>query len=152
ERLDGALRSLAGIQVFMQPVQDLTVEDRIARAQYQMTLSDPDTALLSEWTPRLVQALRDIPELSEVVDNLQNRGLQTSLVIDRDAAARLGISNAAIDDALYDAFGQRLISTIFTQSAQYRVVLEVSPQFRQDPQALDHIYVATSSGAPVPVT
>ena len=152
ERLDNTLRALPGIQVFMQPVQDLTVDDRIARAQYQMTLSDPDTALLSEWTPKLVQALRDIPELSEVVDNLQDRGLQTSLVIDRDAAARLGVTNASIDDALYDAFGQRLISTIFTQSAQYRVVLEVAPQFRQDPQALDHIYVATSSGAPVPVS
>src|SRR5690606_34265599 len=141
ERLNERLAPLSDIQVFMQPVQDLTVDDRVARAQYQMTLSDPDTAVLSEWTPKLIHALREIPELSEVTGNLQDRGLQTSLVIDRDAAARLGVTNAVIDDALYDAFGQRLISTIFTQSAQYRVVLEVAPQFRQDPQALDHIYV-----------
>ncbi len=151
-RLDQKLAALTDIQVFMQPVQDLTVDDRIGRAQYQMTLSDPDTAVLSEWTPRLIQALRGIPELSLVVGNLQDRGLQTTLVIDRDAAARLGVTNAMIDDALYDAFGQRLISTIFTQSAQYRVVLEVAPQFRQDPNALDRIYVPTASGGPVPIS
>ncbi|MDS1139227.1 MdtB/MuxB family multidrug efflux RND transporter permease subunit [Pusillimonas sp. SM2304] len=152
DRLGGALASLPDIQVFMQPVQDLTVDDRVSRTQYQMTLSDPDHSLMLEWTPRLVDALRKVPELQDVVDDLQSSGLQTSLVIDRDAAARLGVTNAVIDDALYDAFGQRLISTIFTQSSQYRVVLEVAPQFRQDPQALAQIYVPTSSGTPVPIS
>lgn len=152
ERLNQDLAAMPDMQVFMQPVQDLTVDDRVSRAQYQMTLSDPDHALLLEWTPRLVDALGDLPELREVVDDLQSSGLQATVVIDRDAAARLGISNAMIDDALYDAFGQRLISTIFTQSSQYRVVLEVAPQFRQDPQALAQIYIPTSSGTPVPLS
>src|SRR5690606_18985081 len=113
---------------------------------------DPSHAMLLEWTPRLVDALRALPELDDVVDDLQNSGLQTTLVIDRDAAARLGVTNAVIDDALYDAFGQRLISTIFTQSSQYRVVLEVAPRFRQDPQALARLYIPTSSGTPVPLS
>ncbi|NYT45152.1 multidrug efflux RND transporter permease subunit [Alcaligenaceae bacterium] len=152
QRLDDRLAQLTDIRVFMQPVQDLTVDDKISRAQYQMTLSDPDHALLLDWTPRLVSALQQVPELRDVVDDLQAGGLQTSLLIDRDAAARLGVSNATIDDALYDAFGQRLISTIFTQSAQYRVVLEVAPQFRQNPQALAQIYVPTANGAPVPIS
>ncbi|MGB6104272.1 MAG: MdtB/MuxB family multidrug efflux RND transporter permease subunit [Pusillimonas sp.] len=152
ERLGDALSSLPDIQVFMQPVQDLTVDDRVSRTQYQMTLSDPDHAILLEWTPRLVEALNEVPALRDVVDDLQSSGLQTTVLIDRDAAARLGVTNAVIDDALYDAFGQRLISTIFTQSSQYRVVLEVAPQFRQDPQALAQVYVPTSSGTPVPIS
>ncbi|AEC21950.1 AcrB/AcrD/AcrF family protein [Pusillimonas sp. T7-7] len=152
ERLNQDLASLPDMQVFMQPVQDLTVDDRVSRTQYQMTLSDPDHALLLEWTPKLVDALRELPELRGVVDDLQSSGLQATVVIDRDAAARLGVTNAVIDDALYDAFGQRLISTIFTQSSQYRVVLEVAPQFRQDPQALAHIYIPTTSGTPVPLS
>src|SRR5690606_32537861 len=152
DRLGTRLDKLTDIQVFMQPVQDLTVDDRVSRTQYQMTLSDPDHALLLEWTPRLVDALRDVPELRDVVDDLQSSGLQATVVIDRDAAERLGISNAMIDDALYDAFGQRLISTIFTQSSQYRVVLEVAPQFRQDPQALEQIHIPTASGTPVPLS
>lgn len=152
ERLSQDLASLPDMQVFMQPVQDLTVDDRVSRTQYQMTLSDPDHAVLLEWTPKLVDALRELPELQDVVDDLQSSGLQATVVIDRDAAARLGVTNAVIDDALYDAFGQRLISTIFTQSSQYRVVLEVAPQFRQDPQALAHIYIPTTSGTPVPLS
>jgi multidrug efflux pump len=152
DRLDADLAGLPDIQVFMQPVQDLTVDDRVSRTQYQMTLSDPDHGVLLEWTPRLVDALHQVPGLRDVVDDLQGNGLQTTLVIDRDAAARLGVSNAVIDDALYDAFGQRQISTIFTQSAQYRVVLEVAPQFRQNPRALAQIYVPTASGAPVPLS
>ncbi|NYT37621.1 multidrug efflux RND transporter permease subunit [Allopusillimonas soli] len=152
DRLDERLAGLPDIQIFMQPVQDLTVDDRISRAQYQMTLSDPDSTVLSAWAPRLIDRLRTLPELAQVVGNLQDRGLQTTLIIDRDKAARLGVTNARIDDALYDAFGQRLISTIFTQSAQYRVVLEVAPQFRQSPQALDNIYVSTTSGTPVPIS
>src|SRR5690606_29904911 len=100
DRLGDDLASVPDIQVYMQPVQDLTVEDRISRTQYQMTLSDPDHASLLEWTPRLVDALREVPELSDVTSDLQGGGLQTTLIIDRDAAARLGVSNAAIDDAL----------------------------------------------------
>ncbi|NGM86724.1 MdtB/MuxB family multidrug efflux RND transporter permease subunit [Parapusillimonas sp. SGNA-6] len=151
-RLGDELASLTDIQVYMQPVQDLTVDDRVSRTQYQMTLSEPNHAVLLEWTPRLVDALRQIPEMVDVVDDLQGNGLQTTLRIDRDAAARLGVSNSAIDEALYDAFGQRLISTIFTQSTQYRVVLEVAPQFRQTPASLSQIYVPTASGAPVPIS
>jgi multidrug efflux pump len=152
DRLDADLAGLPDIQVFMQPVQDLTVDDRVSRTQYQMTLSDPDHGVLMEWTPKLLDALHQVPGLRDVVDDLQGNGLQTTLVIDRDAAARLGVTNALIDDALYDAFGQRQISTIFTQSAQYRVVLEVAPQFRQNPRALAQIYVPTTAGAPVPLS
>ncbi len=151
-RLGADLQSLTDIQVFMQPVQDLTVDDRVSRSQYQMTLSEPDHGVLLAWTPRLVDALQALPQLTDVVDDLQADGMQTTLTIDRDAAARLGVSNATIDDALYDAFGQRLISTIFTQSTQYRVVLEVAPQFRQNPASLAQIYVPTTSGGPVPLS
>ena len=152
QRLSAALGQVPGIQVYMQPVQDLTVEDRVSRTQFQMTLSDPDQAKLVQWVPRFVDALHTLPQLRDVADDLQSNGLQTVLQIDRDAAARLGVTNSAIDEALYDAFGQRLVSTIFTQSSQYRVVLEVAPQFQVGPQALSHIYVPTTSGAPVPLT
>src|SRR5699024_2568255 len=99
-------------------------EDRISRTQYQMTLSDPDRETLLEWVPRFEDAMRQLPQLTDVVNDQQAGGLQTVLKVNRDAAARLGITMSAIDEALYDAFGQRLVSTIFTQSAQYRVVLE----------------------------
>ncbi|MBV6306419.1 multidrug efflux RND transporter permease subunit [Candidimonas humi] len=152
-RLNQTLAGVPGIKVYMQPVQDLTIDDRVSRTQYQMTLSDPDGAVLSEWVPKVVSKLQTLPQLEDVADDLQNGGLQTTLVIDRDAAARLGVTVAAIDEALYDAFGQRLISTIFTQSSQYRVVLEVAPQYRQDPSSLSRIYVPTTSGnPPVPLT
>ena len=148
-RLGESLASVDGLATYMQPVQDLTIEDRVARTQYQMTLSTPDIQVLSEWTPRLIERLRQLPQLADVTDDLQDEGLQTFVDIDRDAASRLGVSVAAIDEALYNAFGQRLISTIFTQSAQYRVVLEVMPQFSQGPQALSQIYVPTAGGTPV---
>jgi multidrug efflux pump len=148
-RLGERLKSVPDIRVFMQPVQDLTVDDQISRTQYQFTLSEPNREVLEEWVPRFVDKLKELPELADVADNMQTQGLQTILAIDRDAAARLGVTNAAIDDALYDAFGQRLISTIFTQSAQYRVVMEVDKQFRQDPSSLAHIYVQTAGGTPV---
>src|SRR5690606_19093573 len=109
-------------------------------------------AVLQEWAPRLVDALQQLPELSSVASDLQDNGLQTVLRVDRDAAARLGVTQRAIDDALYDAFGQRLISTIFTQSTQYRVVLEVAPQYRTSPTSLGNVYVQTTAGAPVPLT
>ncbi|MFA5487589.1 MAG: multidrug efflux RND transporter permease subunit [Candidimonas sp.] len=151
-RLGADLAALPDIQVYMQPVQDLTVDDQVSRTQYQMVLSEPDRAVLSTWIPKFVQALQERPELTDVVADLQQGGLQLMLDIDRDAAARMGVTIAAIDDALYDAFGQRLISTIFTQSTQYRVVLEVEPPFRQDPSALSGIFVQTQSGVPVPVS
>ena len=132
-------------------MQDLTIEDRVSRTQYQMTLSNPDLTQLAEWTPRLVDHLRGLPQLRDVAHDLQDEGLQAYVDIDRDAASRLGITVATIDESLYNAFGQRLISTIFTQSNQYRVVLEVEPQFRQDPSALARIYVPTASDGQVPL-
>jgi multidrug efflux pump len=153
ERLQQAIAdSKVDMKVYMQPVQDLTIDDRVARTQYQMTLSNPDLAVLSEWAPKLVDRLNQSPELLDVAADLQDRGLQTFVQIDRDSASRLGITVAAIDEILYNAFGQRLISTIFTQSNQYRVVLEVEPQFRNGPASLDNLYVATSSGQQVPLS
>ncbi|AOB32821.1 multidrug transporter [Bordetella sp. H567] len=151
-RLRRSLADMKGMTVYMQPVQDLTIEDRVSRTQYQLTLSNPDLKLLSAWTPRVVQQLRQLPQLADVTDDLQDEGLETYIDIDRDAASRLGITAAVIDEALYNAFGQRLISTIFTQSAQYRVVLEVQPQFSRGPDALSQIYVPTSTGAQVPLS
>ncbi|MBC7203519.1 MAG: efflux RND transporter permease subunit, partial [Pusillimonas sp.] len=152
QRLQADLKGVSGLEVFMQPVQDLTIDDRVSRTQYQMTVSDPDTGTLREWVPRLVEKLRGLPELTEVTDDLQSRGLETRLLIDRDAAARLGVSVADIDEALYDAFGQRQISTIFTQSAQYRVVLEVASEYRSAPSDLGRIHVPTGSGGTTPLT
>jgi multidrug efflux pump len=151
-RLRDSLAGMQGMTVYMQPVQDLTIEDRVSRTQYQMTLSNPDLKLLSAWTPRVVQRLSQLPQLADVTDDLQDEGLETYVDIDRDAASRLGITAAVIDEALYNAFGQRLISTIFTQSAQYRVVLEVEPQFSRGPDALSQIYVPTSTGSQVPLS
>src|SRR5206468_28792 len=151
-RLGPELEKVSGITLYMQPVQDLTVENRVSRTQYQYSLEDADTAELAEWTPRLVARLRATPELSDVASDQQNRGLQASLVIDRDTASRLGILPQAIDDTLYDAFGQRQVSTIFTQLNQYHVVLEVAPRFQQDPDALKAIYVKSASGAQVPLS
>src|SRR5512135_2007630 len=151
-RLAEAVKRVPGITLYLQPVQDLTIEDRIARSQYQFMLGSPDAHALAEWVPRLVARLQQLPELSGVASDLQNDGLQAFVNIDRDAAGRLGVSVAAIDNALYDAFGQRLISTIFTQSNQYRVVLEVKPEFQAGPAALDGIYVPTASGQQVPLS
>ena len=132
----------------MQPVQDLTIEDRVSRTQYQFTVEDANPDELSLWVPRLVERLRQEPALADVASDLQDDGLQAYVDIDRATASRLGITPAAIDNALYNAFGQRLVSTIFTQTNQYRVVLEVQPQFQLGPAALDNIYVpATIPGA-----
>ena len=151
-RLKEQLAEVNGLQFYFQPVQDLTVEDRISRTQYQLTLESADPALLQKWVPQLVDKMRQQPQLTDVIDDLQNDGLTTFVDIDRDAAARLGVTAAAIDDALYDAFGQRQISTIFTQSNQYRVVLETAPQFRKDPTAINSVYVKTTDGKPVPIS
>src|SRR6266704_2403531 len=151
-RLGPELEKVSGITLYMQPVQDLTVENRVSRTQYQYSLEDADAAELAEWAPRLVARLRASPELSDVASDQQTRGLQASLVIDRDTASRLGILPQAIDDTLYDAFGQRQVSTIFTQLNQYRVVLEVAPPFQQNPDALKAIYVRSATGAQVPLS
>ncbi|WP_313309631.1 MdtB/MuxB family multidrug efflux RND transporter permease subunit [Stutzerimonas nitrititolerans] len=149
DRLRPELAKLPGIQLFMQPVQDLSIEDRVSRTQFQFSLESPDSELLQEWTPKLVEALRQRVELTDVTSDLQSNGLQIFLDIDRDAAARLGIEVSAITDALYDAFGQRQISTIFTQASQYRVVLEAEAGDRLGPQALEQIFVQSEGGTPV---
>src|SRR5207248_4407024 len=137
------LAQVAGIALYLQPVQDLTIENRVSRTQYQFTVETADPEELSLWTHRLVDRLSQLPQLADVASDLQDNGLQAFVSIDRDSAGRLGITPAAIDNALYDAFGQRLISTIFTQSNQYRVVLEVRAGRGRD--TLHNIYVASSS-------
>ena len=152
ERLRPELAKLAGIELYLQPVQDLTIEDRVSRTQFQFSMESPDLALLEEWVPKLVGALRQQPQLTDVASDLQNRGLQVFLHIDRDIAGRLGVSVADIDDALYDAFGQRQISTIYTQASQYRVVLESENAGSIGPAALRQIHVATAAGTQVPLS
>ena len=151
-RLQSSLEKIDDITLYMQPVQDLTVEDRVSRTQYQYALQDADPRELAEWATRLADRLRTLPELRDVAMDQQNRGLQAALVIDRDVASRLGIVPQVIDDTLYDAFGQRQVSTIFTQLNQYHVVLEVAPEFQQSPEALKSIYVKSSTGAQVPLS
>lgn len=135
--------------VWFQPVQELSIENRISRAQYQMTLSTPDTALLAEWVPRLQTALAQRPELADIGSDMQNDGWQAYVEIDRTAAARLGVQVQTITAALQNAFAQRQIATLFTQSNQYRVVLEQDPARAQGMAALDHVFVAASDGTPV---
>ncbi|WP_150567603.1 MdtB/MuxB family multidrug efflux RND transporter permease subunit [Pandoraea morbifera] len=151
-RIQPEAAKVPGIALYMQPVQDLTIEDRISRTQYQFTLQDPSLDTLGVWVPRLVDKLREVPELADVTSDLQVNGLQAYVEIDRDAASRLGVTPAAVDQTLYSAFGQRLISTIYTQASQYRVVLEVADDFRRGPDALKGIYVASTSGVQVPLT
>jgi multidrug efflux pump len=151
-RLQPELAKVEGVTLFMQPVQDLTVEDRISRTQYQYSLEDPDPKELSLWAPRFVQKLQELPQLRDVASDDQNLGLQARLVIDRDTASRFGIRPQTIDDTLYDAFGQRQISTIFTQSNQYRVVLEVKPQFQDSMQDLQHLYLRSAAGGQAPLS
>ncbi|MBF0674179.1 MdtB/MuxB family multidrug efflux RND transporter permease subunit [Pseudomonas sp.] len=152
DRLRSGLAQIPGIELYLQPVQDLTIEDRVSRTQFQFTLESPEDELLRQWTPRLVEALSQQPELRDVASDLQNRGLQVYLNIDRDAAARLGVSVTDIDNALYDAFGQRQISTIYTQASQYRVVLETQAADRLGPAALRQVHVATAAGGQVPLS
>ena len=169
-RLQPALAKVDGITLYMQPVQDLTVEDRVSRTQFQYSIEDADAQELAQWTPKLVDQLRKLPQLRDVATDQLNSGLQTTIAIDRDTASRLGILPQAIDNTLYDAFGQRQVSTIFTQLNQYHVVLEVLPNFAQTPEALKDIYIrpssvtpntgapsangaaVTTSGAPVPIS
>ncbi|HLQ38178.1 MAG TPA: MdtB/MuxB family multidrug efflux RND transporter permease subunit [Planctomycetota bacterium] len=149
QRLQQRLAAVAGIALYLQPVQDLTIEDRVSRTQYQFTVEDADGQQLAASVHRLVARLGQLPELIDVTSDLQDQGLQAFLEIDRDTAGRLGITPAAIDSALYSAFGQRLVSTIFTQANQYRVVLEVQPEFRTGTRSLEDIYVASTTGTQV---
>ncbi|BDB20023.1 multidrug transporter [Pseudomonas sp. CYM-20-01] len=148
-RLQPEIDKLVGIRLFMQPVQDLTIEDRVSRTQYQFSMSSPDAELLALWSDKLVHALSQLPELTDVASDLQDKGLQVYLVIDRDAASRLGVSVSTITDALYDAFGQRQISTIYTQASQYRVVLQAQYGETLGPDALNQIHVKTTDGGQV---
>jgi multidrug efflux pump len=146
-RLQPELEKVDGITLYMQPVQDLTVEDRVSRTQFQYTLEDPDATELNLWTRRLVDKLKALPELRDVATDQQTSGLAASLVIDRQTASRLGISPQMIDETLYDAFGQRQISTLYTQLNQYHVVLETMPEFQQDPAKLHDIYVRSGAAS-----
>jgi multidrug efflux pump len=150
-RLAQRAQAVPGIALYLQPLQDLAIEDRVTRTQYQFSLTTPDIAELSTWVPRLVQRLQRESTLVDVASDLQDKGRQAYVVIDRDTAGRLGVTTAAIDSALYNAFGQRLISTIFTQSSQYRVVLEVAPGEQRGLAALDRIYVTAQGGGQVPL-
>ena len=146
-RLEPKVQRVPGIELFMQPVQDLTVEDRISRTQYQYALDAPDKALLDLWVPRLVDRMKRLPELRDVASDQQNNGLGLLVSIDRDTAGRLGITPQNIDDALYDSFGQRQVSTIYTQTNQFHVILEVAPQYQQDSAALGDMYVPIGSAS-----
>ena len=152
DRLREATREVEGISLFMQAVQDVQIESRVSRTQYQYTLQDADEAELGEWSSKLLGKLREVPELTDVASDQQSNGLQISVDVDREKAARLNIFPQAIDDTLYDAFGQRQISTIFTQLTQYRVVLEAEPRFQTTPESLDKIYVKSSTGQMVPLS
>ncbi|MET0202742.1 MAG: MdtB/MuxB family multidrug efflux RND transporter permease subunit [Casimicrobiaceae bacterium] len=143
-RLQPKLRDVQGVTLYMQPVQDLTIEDRVSRTQYQFTVESTDAANLTEWVPKLVARLQQEPHVADVASDLSDNGLMAYVEIDRATASRLGNTPAAIDNALYNAFGQRLVSTIFTQTNQYRVVLEVKPEFQRGPGALENLHVTTN--------
>jgi multidrug efflux pump len=152
QRLKDRTASLTGITLYMQPVQDLTIEGTVSRTQYQFILQDADPAQLAEWTPKLVDRLSQLPQLADVASDISQQGLSVFVEIDRDQAARFGITPATIDNALYDSYGQRIVSTIFTNSNQYRVILEADPSLQTSLQALSAIYLPSSVGnAPVPL-
>ena len=146
-RLQTKLQNVQGIQLFMQPVQNITVDDRVSRTQYQFTLEDPDPNELSDWTNRFVTRLKQLPELEDVATDEQPGGLAVSLLFDRPTASRLGIAPTTIDNTLYDAFGQRQINTMYTQLNQYHVILEAEPQFQLDPEKLNKLYIQANSAA-----
>jgi len=151
-RLQGRLAQVEGISLFLQAVQDLQIDNRVSRTQFQYTLEDADAEELGSWAPRMMEKLRTAPGVRDVATDQQAAGLQLALTIDRDSASRLGVNLQAIDDTLYDAFGQRQISTIFTQLNLYRVILEVKPEFQSHPEALDELYVRSVTGDPVPLS
>ena len=148
-RLKDRLVNITGIELYMQPIQDLTIEDRVSSMQYQLTLEDPNAMQLSQWVDKIVAKLKTLPEIEDVTSDKQDNGLQAYIDIDRATASRLGVSVAAIDNALYDAFGQRLISTIYTQTSQYRVVLEVGLNYKLSPASLNDIYIGSTTGTQI---
>jgi multidrug efflux pump len=150
-RLQRAAQRISGIALYLQPVQDLTIEDRISRTQFQFTVESADPTQLSLWTNKIVARLKQLPQLADVASDLQDQGLQAYIDIDRDAAGRLGVTPSAVDSALYDAYGQRLVSTIYTQANQYRVVLEADPAQQTTPQLLADIYVPSATDTQVPL-
>ena len=150
-RLQGSLASVEGIQLYMQPVQDLTVEDRVSRTEYQYTVEDTDAKELATVVPQLVAKLKELPELTDVASDLQAGGQKVTLDIDRDTAGRLGITPSQIDNTLYDAFGQRQVSTLYTQLNQYHVVMTVDPRFSRRPRDLNDIYIKSAGGGMVPL-
>lgn len=150
-RLQTRLDEIPEIRLYMQPVQDLTVETRISRTQYQYSLECPNAAELDEWAPKFVAKLRELPELRDVTSDQLNGGLQMKVMIDRDMASRLGVTPLMVDEALYNAFGQRQISIMFTELNQYRVILEVKPEFRDSPRDLSEIYIQPPGGNPIPL-
>ncbi len=151
-RLNATLAEIPGITLFMQPVQDLSVETRVSRTQFQYSLEDANAQVLAEWAPRLVEALQALPELKDVATDQLNSGLEAKVVVDRDAASRFGITPQRIDDALYNAYGQRQISTIYTQLNQYRVVLDVQPDFQNAPDDLSDVYLRSAQGRMTPLS
>jgi multidrug efflux pump len=146
-RLQGSLSQLHGMHLYMQPVQDITVDDRVSRTQYQYTLEDPDTDELSEWTSKFVAQLKKLPELEDVATDQQTGARAIQLAIDRVTASRLGIAPTTIDNTLYDSYGQREISTLYTQLNQYHVVLETAPEWQQDPSKLSDLYIQSSASS-----
>jgi multidrug efflux pump len=151
-RLKPHLAQLNGVKLYLVPVQDLTMENRVSGTQYQFTLESPDVAHLNTWTHRLVEELAQQPEFAEVTSDVQDQGRQVYVNIDRSTASRLGVSTQAIDNTLYSAYGQRLVSTIFTQSNQYRVVLEASPEAQMQPQSLNELRIPSSNGKQIPLS
>jgi multidrug efflux pump subunit AcrB len=151
-RLSDATASVQGISLFMQAAQDVQIDSRISRTQYQYTLQDADRAELADWAGKLLARLRTETQLADVASDQQQNGLQVSVNVDREKASRLNVLPQAIDDTLYDAFGQRQVATIFTQLNQYRVILEVDPQFQQTPASLDKVYVKSTTGQMIPLT
>jgi multidrug efflux pump len=146
-RLQSSLQKVQGIALYMQPVQNITVDDRVSRTQYQYTLEDPDANELNDWSNRFVAKLQSLPQLEDVATDQQTGGLAVSLMIDRVTASRLGIAPATIDNTLYDAFGQRQINTMYTQLNQYHVILETEPQFQQNPTTLQNLYIQANASS-----
>jgi multidrug efflux pump len=144
-RLNRATANVPGIRLYMQPVQDLTIDSTISKTQYQFVLEDANAPELADWAPKIVQDLRQLPELEDVASNAENNGLSAYITVDRDTAARFGITMATVDNALYDAYGQRIVTTIFTQTNQYRVILEAQPDLQKTLESLNSIYLPSST-------
>jgi multidrug efflux pump len=151
-RIQSSLKEVEGISLYMQPVQDISVEDIVSRTEYQYSLQDPNADELSQYAGKFVDRLKSLPELADVASDLQTQGRQAALSFDRQTAARLGITPQNIDDSLYDSFGQRQVSTLFTQLNQYHVILEVAPQFQTNPDNLNDVYLKASNSAPIPLS